>query len=133
MKKILMGSAVLTAFSLAIIAFQMSCQKTVKAQTSNNTPSLTQLNKLVFIKFNYQANKPDGIYISNYDGSGQEKINVTLSAYGASNARLSPDGKTLFFETNGEPDSLFSCNIDGTNLIKVFGDGINDYLIQGAY
>lgn len=36
MKKLLLGSIVLTAFSISIILFQISCQKEVNAQTGNS-------------------------------------------------------------------------------------------------
>lgn len=98
MKKLFMGSIVLCVFSISIVIFQASCTKSLEAETT--TSAATQLNKILFEKFDRVANKQDGIYIANYDGSNPVKINIVLpglTGIQVNGARLSPDGKLVFF------------------------------------
>jgi len=132
MRKFIYGSAVLAIFSISIIVFQISCQKEASAQTDVNT-GLRQLNKIVFIKFDYPLNREDGIYIANYDGTNVQKVNIPLHPKGFGKAFLSPDGKTLFYQTGTEPVSIYSCNIDGSNHKLLLGDGINDFWLQSVH
>jgi len=155
MKKILMGSAVLTALSLSIIAFQVSCSKTANAQTGGGNP---QAGIVLFTKLN--INNACGDYTSdsmgsmpeywtvNYDGTNAKKLPIPFqSGWLYSNSpRLSPDGKTIFFAAwqpiNNNSGSyiayLFSCSIDGTNLktLQTLTGPYNPrvlYQINGAY
>ena len=117
-----------------IIGNGLSVTNNGTLSVNTSTSSLPQMNKLIIRKFNYKTNSLDGIYIANYDGSNQQKINVQLpSGDNFGQVLLSPDGKTLFIESNGEPTNLYSCNIDGTNLKKILGEGVYDYDIQVAY
>jgi hypothetical protein len=107
MKKILMGSAVLTLFAISVTLFQISCQKESNAQTTTYTlpPATTttlggvivgngltvtpsgvlfvttstpgQLNLLVYYK--YIAPNYE-IWTAKQDGTNQVKINMTLPA-----------------------------------------------------
>ncbi len=47
MKKLLLGSAVLTMFSISLIIFQISCKKEVTAQTTPTTNCNTDLSLLI--------------------------------------------------------------------------------------
>ena len=172
MKKVLMGSIVVLIFSLAVILFQVSCQKSANAQqnytlpvatptvlggvkpdgvtimvdatgkisTASNTAGIQQQNILLFVKRIAGTSFTYEIWTANYDGTNQKKINITLSA-GLSideegrSPRLSPDGKTVFFDVrNSINSSIYSCNIDGTNVKQVIDGGTTSNLsIGGAY
>lgn len=134
MKKILLSTLVLLFFSLSIIIFQISCKKPVDAATPNNS-TISQQNKIVFQKDFYgsglTATPYDHaeIWTANYDGTNQQKLNVDLPSgvvivLGQA-IKVSPDGKTLFFTgfapgnnypTTSTPWSIYSCNIDGSNV-----------------
>ena len=123
MKKILMGSIVLTALSMSIIAFQLSCSKTANAQTG--TTSLTQLNLVLYSKV-ASGSPGETFWTCNLDGSNQKQIPIVvptgLSISGQ--ARLTPDGKTIVLEmidfaSGYDHVYLYSCSIDGTNLKKI--------------
>ncbi len=102
-----MGSILLTAFSVAIIIFQISCQKTVNAQTSSyslspattttlggvivgNGLSVTGNGTLSVISttsgstqlnkliFKKIVNSTAEIWTANYDGSSAAKVDITL-------------------------------------------------------
>jgi hypothetical protein len=142
MKKLLMSSVVLIAFSLAIIVFQMSCKKDANAQTAQG--GITQLNKLIFFK-NPPPFSSLELWKCNYDGSNALKINVNLGAgvvFGKSAPVFSPDGKKIFF-TAGKPNlpdqiakdvTLCSCNSDGSEMawLPVTGNG-GSIDLGGAY
>lgn len=123
MKKLLYSSVVLTLFSVSILVFQISCQKETNAEPSSlNSSGLTQLNKIIYM------NGSD-IYICNYDGTNNTKVNIVLPSgvfYAADNQniRLSPDGKLIFFQAgpkvNGIPyGDLYSCKVDGSSVTKI--------------
>ena len=128
-----MSTMVLTAFSLSIILFQLSCKKQVDAATTSNT-STTQQNKIIYLKDIYggspgcNAYDSAEIWTANYDGTSQQKINITLpTGYVivlGQMVKVSPDGKTIFFDafspgnnypTTSTPWSIFAANIDGSN------------------
>jgi hypothetical protein len=135
MKKILMSSVVLTVFSISILIFQMSCKKDANAQTGSNVP--TQLNKIIYTK--RLTSTTAEIWIANYDGTNQTKVNIVVPAgIMLANARLSPDGQTIFFEgvnTSTFLNDIYSCKIDGSNVQKIV-DGstaTQGILLGGAY
>ncbi len=175
MKKLFLGSIALTVFSIAMLIFQISCQKTVDAQqgannyvlppatttnlggvivgqgltvstngtlsvnTTSSTTGLQQLNKIVYRK---QDGSVDEIWTANYDGTNQTKINIILPTgivFGESmRPFLSPDGKMVFFTAgaNIADASIYSANIDGTNVTKVLDAGGSQgsrVVIGGAY
>ena len=108
MKKILLGSAVLSCFALAITILQISCQKTVDAQTSNyvlQPATTTSLGGVIIgsglnitsagvlsvnasssgsgsvlnkVIFKKTFNGYAEIWIANYDGSSTAKVNISL-------------------------------------------------------
>lgn len=181
MKKILLGSIVLSTFSLAIIMFQISCQKSATAQSGNSsytlppatsstlggvivgsglsitssgilsvTPptgntGLTQLNKIIYTKV-INSNSSE-IWISNYDGTGNAKVNIVLpSGIGFSEEMvpvLSPNGQKIFFtagtlasgSSRAVYGDIYSCNADGSGVVKIVdrGASTNGIIIGGAY
>ena len=144
MKKIILSSFILLFFSLSIFVFELSCRKSLSAQTSN---SETALNKILISKgIDVQTGSTiDSLgnsipvyhfsteyYLMNNDGSNVTKINVNLPAgiFATSNARLSADGQKLIFSTNNNSfNSIYSCSLDGSGLTKLI-DG--DYALQDA-
>lgn len=85
---------------------------------TNNDES-TQLNLIL-----YSHNGE--LWTANIDGTNQTKIPITLPTgiTGFDNAHLSPDGKKVIFDVNGQTQgvAIYSCNIDGSNLTKIIGD-----------
>jgi len=67
------------------------------------------------------------LWTANIDGTNQTKIPITLPTgiTVLDNAHLSPDGKKVIFDVNGQTQqgaAIYSCNIDGSNLTKIVGD-----------
>lgn len=152
MKKLLLSTVALLAFSLSIIIFQASCKKEANASTTTTNQS-TQQNKILFLKDvyggNVSGNKYDSaeLWSANNDGSSQQRINVALpTGYVIvlqQTVKLSPDGKTIFFDAfspgNNYPDtttpwSIYSCNLDGSNVhLVVQGTTTNSVETVVAY
>jgi len=130
-----MSSVVLAAFSISMLFFQMSCKKDANAQTGGNTPA--QLNKLIYTK--RLTSTTAEIWTSNYDGTNQAKVNITIpSGIMLANARLSPDGQTIFFEgvnTSTFLNDIYSCKIDGSNVQRIVDGSTTPQgiLLGGAY
>jgi len=129
MKKLLTASLVLFIFSFSIIIFQTSCNKTVDAQSSTSSSvGLKQLNTILFYKlkgttYNYTYE----IWIANFDGTNQKKLPVSIpTGMYFDDAKLSPDGKTLFYAFHekqpGTNSYIYTCSIDGTNLKRILID-----------
>jgi hypothetical protein len=124
MKKILLSTIVLLAFTVSILLFQISCKKEAKASPAAavNAPQ----NKIIFIR-NFEVTSPAAttyseIWIANNDGSNPQKLNITLPSgivVGDGGTKLSADGKTIFF-TAYTPSkagaSIYGCNLDGSNV-----------------
>jgi len=137
MKKMLLSTVVLFLFSLSILVFQISCKK---ASHAAPVPASTlQQNKLLFLKFTSNAAE---IWTANYDGSNQQKLNVTLPTNVVveqdSKIKLSPDGKTIFFNaftpgSAGVNSGIYSCNVDGSNAHLIIAGGTNGDAIGEAY
>lgn len=132
MKKLLLSTIVLICFSLSAILFELSCHK-----ESIAIPSTAQLNKIVYITGGQIG--PSQLYIANYDGSSQTKINISIPGatnLGISNPRLSPDGIRVFFyatlntSSQATPTGIYSTKIDGTDL-KLVVNGASE--LGGAY
>lgn len=126
----LMGSVVLLIGAFSLLAIQVSCTPQVVAQQPTN--SLTQLNKVVFIKNILQTGNIGSertIWMINLDGTGQ--IQVTLSPALPANStitrvRLTPDGNKLVYDVSisnnpiagnatQNQSVIYTCNINGTN------------------
>lgn len=134
-----MGSVVLTAFSVSIIMFQMSCSKSADAQTGT---SVTQLNILLYAK---ETETSPGVRVIEYwtaalDGSNQKKVSITLPA-GLSlseGAKLTPDGKKIIFEASNKTSAIgyiYTCNMDGSAVTKLVDNTTSNsyYYVNGAY
>ncbi|MDB5003882.1 MAG: hypothetical protein JWQ34_2107 [Mucilaginibacter sp.] len=145
MKKILLSTVVLTAFSLSIILFEISCKKSADAATTTST-SITQQNKIIYTK-NLPLSGSSGTYyceiwVANYDGSNPQKISISLPSglfvsY-TTFVKLSPDQKTIFFnvddtkhDTNGT--GFYSSNIDGSNAKLIIANSGNGGTLEVAY
>ncbi|WP_298303963.1 hypothetical protein [Flavobacterium sp.] len=141
MKNLLRSTLYLSVFALAGILFQISCSN---SDNDNKTQSTSQINKIVYLK-NIASSLQ--IWTCNYDGTSQSQIpinlptNVSISYVnqGAS-PRLSPDGLKVFFITITNPTSgasygsIYSCNIDGTNVQEVVAiPNADDIQLGGAY
>ena len=131
------------AFNGAIIITQISCRKEVSAQADPNQ-GLKQLNLLLYTKEanQYAPNSGDVEYwLANIDGSNQRKLPISITGHLklTSNAKLTPDGKTIIFGVRTDDYKryyLYSCSIDGSNLKKlVDGATQSDIIIEakGAY
>lgn len=138
MRKLLLSSIVLFLFSASILMFQMSCKKEAKADNPIVTQSdgLKQLGKIL-----YYSRGDGGFWLMNYDGTDKKKLNIILPSgetdFGE--AKLSPDGQTLFFTAwhpvmTSEKDitSIYSCKLDGSGLTKLL-KGETSYWMQGVY
>jgi hypothetical protein len=129
MKTLLKSSILLLFFSFSLLVFNLSCNKESTAQ--NTSTSIQNLGILVFAKGGDKANE---FWTSKYDGSGQIKITVSsLPNTGEifkESIKISPDGKKFFFNGITNPtntfSSIYSCNIDGTGLIKLV-DNIDEF------
>jgi len=135
MKKLLLSTIVLLAFSLSIVLFQLSCKKDAKAASTTLSTQVAQQNKLLYLKDIYggaaSGNAYDSaqLWMANYDGTDQQEVSVALpTGYVivlGQTIKLSPDGKTIFLDAfspgNNYPTtstqwSIYACNLDGTNV-----------------
>ena len=150
MKKILLSSVVLLAFSVSIIVFQMSCQKIVTAQVPK---TLGSLNKILLAKNVYKqvgttfdsigrppiplhANTTE-FYLVGYNGGTLTRIDIPLPAgeYPFGNGVISADGQKLIFDASNidvqnQQSFVYSYSLDGSSLIRLV-DGL--YNVNGAY
>ena len=121
MKNFLTKTVYLFAFVIAGIIFQISC-----SNSDDQSLPASQLGKLIYSKWDGSGQT---IWICDYDGSNQTQIPVALpsnlhfnTANGNVNAKLSPDGQTIFFvvidDTSGLSGAnvIYSCDISGNNL-----------------
>lgn len=90
--------------------------------SSQSTPK-----NLGVLFYNMSNDKYGELWKVNYDGTNQSKIVIKLlpsnSEIDGHSFRISPDGTKLFFllySTISNIQSLYSCNIDGTGLTKLF-------------
>ena len=128
--------------AIAFTSLQSACSKS-EAQTTPAATTATQQNKIIYMKITGPAySRIQEIWVSNYDGSGASKINVSLPAgiyFAYSAPIISPDRQKLFFNA-GELDSygdadddLYSCNIDGSGVRKVADNNGGSIQIGQAY
>ena len=124
MKKLLLSTAILIAFSFSVILFQISCKKEGKADTIINT--VTQQGIIIYMQPD-NTHQLIGIYTANYDGTGAKKIKILLPtpdlAISDKSLSISPDRKTIVFTvyslTNTGTNDIYSCDLNGSNLKKV--------------
>lgn len=136
MKKLLLGAMALMAFSIAIIATQISCNKDATAQA---IPNYQPSNLIVFTKLqnstdpNFTSNE---INISNLDGTAQRYVPVQLPAHViVKEVKLTPNGDKLIFTTrniliDNNKGSLYSCNLDGSGLTKLVDGDNSDFTLS---
>ena len=148
-----MGSVALTLFSISMLIFQFSCKKEANAQTT--TTGLTQQNLIIYVKSTTSGSSTSTqykreIWLANVDGTNQHNVPIALPSGVElnSDARLTPDGKTIIFDawkptsasaTYSYVYNIYSCSIDGSNVKKLMsGSYTDDYnytriLLAGAY
>lgn len=131
-----MGSVILSFFAIAIVLFQLSCQKTAVAQT-NTGSTVSQLNKIIYIR--RPTSRSSEVWTANYDGTSQTKISIVLpGALIVSGARLSPDCQSIFLLASDSVtfmSHIYSCKINGTNVQKVVDGSTTPqgFLLEQAY
>lgn len=120
----------------------MSCRKTVDGETQLPISSgITQLNK-VLVSVGSIGNVK--YWIVNNDGTNATEVIIPslpsgYSTYNAVAPSLSPDGTRIFFfviqASNLNYGAIYSCNINGTGLVKVFEKiaDYNNFQLGGAY
>lgn len=121
MKKLILGSFALLLFSVSMLVFQISCKKSADAESPISVP-----NKVAFIK--YISGGMNEIWLMNYDGTGQTKINITLpdGQIIGDDVRIAPNGQKLFFivMTTGigaaNKEDIYTADVDGKNLKKLY-------------
>lgn len=102
MKKILLGSAVLTCFAIAITLLQISCQKTVEAQSANYVLQPATTTTL------------GGVII----GSGLSVTSAgVLSVNAGTNTAII--NKVIFKKTFSSYAEIWTANFDGTSAAKI--------------
>ena len=145
MKNLLKSTLYLFVFALAGILFQISCS------SDSISPSSSPIGKFIYTK---GIGEQIQIWVSNYDGTNQTQIPLTLppnvflnyvyseaSTFGGNetNVKLSPDGQTIFFETVTNPNattrffSIYTCDISGNNVTEIATDSQNPLKIGGSY
>jgi Tol biopolymer transport system component len=134
MKKLLMGSVVLTAFAISISLIQMSCSKEALAQGN----STSQIGKVIFKKM--ISNGGAEIWTCNYDGTSAAKVNITLPSgvtYSDDmNPVISPNGQKIFFTagaTGSFKGDLYNCNTDGSSVTKIHDRAGGNIILGAAY
>lgn len=125
-----------------IIGSGLSVTANGTISVSNTSTGTTQLNKILVCK---AFGTYTEIWTANYDGSNYTKINISLPVgfkmVSLVDARLSPDGKYLFFNGSESVNlniiNLYSCKIDGSNLQKIIsgvsGATGNTPYLRGVY
>lgn len=141
MKKLLLGSIVLTLFSISILLFQISCRKEVSARNmGDGTAAKVLMSKDVEVKYFVQTgvdslNNPHfderiftclEFYILKDDETAPAKINISLppDEYPWLEACLSKDGSKIFFGTYHKIkgySGVYACNVDGSD-VHMIGD-----------
>ena len=105
-KKILMGSFALLFFSMAMIVFQISCQKDISAQTNGNTYTLPPATTSTL----------GGIIV----GNGLSiTSNGTLSVTATTSSGLTQLNKLIFKKVISSGAEIWTANYDGSNATKV--------------
>lgn len=124
MKNKLYKKAIIAAFTLSIILFQSSCKKSDDPVTPVPEETVT-IPTIIYRIIN--GNNPNTLWSMKADGTDKKQLAITLPAgmelaY-EDLAEVSGDGKTLVFlaeNTTTYVNTIYKCNIDGTNVTKVF-------------
>ena len=140
MKSFLKSGLYVFTFAIAGILFQLACSNSDDV----NFVSTSELGNLVYEK---QSATGSAIYISNYDGTNEVQVPITLPSNlhfstlngNGAQPRMSPSGTKLFFLLSDDNDttissSIYSCDIDGTNLQEVISStSTNTVNLGGVY
>ncbi|MFB6456556.1 hypothetical protein ACE38W_14895 [Chitinophaga sp. Hz27] len=131
MKKLILGTAMLLAFNVAIMLTQMSCSKESKAQTTNPSGYIPQ-NKFLILENLKGSSTKQQLLIVDYAGQPQSSISPLILPNGVTfdQGRVTPDGKTIIFTgvvtgANGA-SKVYSMNIDGTNMKELLSRDPNN-------
>ena len=111
MKKLLLGSAALTLFAIAISIFQISCNKDSNAQTNSTyilTPATTS--KLGGVIVDGTSIKVDAAGKISTVSNGNQQLNIILYAIGYGGG---PN------YVNSSASEYWTMNYDGTNPKKI--------------
>lgn len=113
-----------------------------KSDAQNLPDGTQQIGKILFYK-KKNSNAPE-IWTSNYDGSGQTRINLQLpgTVFLVTNfsAKLSPDGSKVYFNAidyscgqGYQCIDIYSANIDGTAVTKIIDSQIDEISLSDVY
>ncbi len=152
MKNLFKGTILVICFAISIAIIEMSCSKSDAQPTqnsqnnqnseNNNQNNAAQLNKVIYVK--YVSGGDPNMWVANYDGTGQTQVTLSIPTVRIANdlnsfaIRLSPDGQKIFFmgydvSVTPYPTSLYSCNIDGSNVQAVISSTTEYIKFGGAY
>ncbi len=120
MKKVLLGSIILVAFSIAIVLFQISCQKTAEAQMSNYTlPPATTTNLGGIMVGSGLTVTTSGVVSATSTGGGLQQLvssqglqagglaaEIALGSHAAAPRKKGGSVAAMFHETRGRYKSL---------------------------
>lgn len=148
MKKLLLGSIILSLFCITLLLVQISCTKKTIAQTSAPVQVVQQNKILITTNIGTPPHDSTEILICNYDGSepggivSDQFLPSTSRIIGG--AKMSPDGKHVFFVVKDVNNNYFLYKSDRatennsltpgkkiTNL-SMYSD-VTDIQISGAY
>ena len=114
-----------------IVGSGLSIASNGTLSTTSTATGVAQQNKLA-VELGYSN---DSLMIVNYDGSSPTIVTLPVPngqsmAYGGQDIILSPDGKTIFFQTVATTGAnntfyIYSCGVDGTARKLVYTSGIN--------
>jgi hypothetical protein len=104
---------------------------------SVNSTGVSQQNKFIFAK---SVSGVTEIWIANYDGTNAQRINIIvptgLRIDGDRGPQISPDRQRIFFLmgnfTTGTSYSIYSCKLDGSDLIRVIDGTGTSFIIPGS-
>ncbi|WP_442589216.1 DUF5050 domain-containing protein [Pedobacter sp. AW31-3R] len=124
MKNNLFKKALITTSILTLILFQTSCTKSDSPVTP--LPEETVITPILIYRI-INGNNPNSLWTIKADGTDKKQLTISLPstmelAY-EDLAEVSGDGKTLVFlaeSTVTNNNSIYKCNIDGTNITKIF-------------
>ena len=138
MKKLLLGSIVLSVFALSVTLVQMSCSKSQASPLDN-----PQLGKIVY--FTEYASPTTRLWIANYDGTNATIVPLVLPTnvvfdptVNTQTLRVSPNGQTIFFSAfnTTQPTlktSIYSCDASGNNVRLVVTSTSSSVFLGQAY
>lgn len=134
MKKLLLSSLILFLVSVSAIVFQLSCSKVAEAQSTPE--SFKPKNRIIY--FTHSGSGNFEFWSANYDGTGKAKINISIpSGLEMDGCIVSIDGTKIFYlmqQPSQNRSFIYSSNIDGTNLIKLFDSPSNSSVgLGGTY